>query len=682
MSFDSNEIVGIKRDSDSLFVESNTGKCFHRALSFDVTNNSIEVKKSKRGFQSSFPVTTGWIEPYDAFKSEGRPRLAIYHPSFEKTENMVTRVCDGFEAVFKQCRDGGYCDPQIETIVEKSLRTMRYPPNKYPSVQSVGFLGPAGVGKSSGMNCYVSMQAAAVENDLGARGTNVVHEYSNAMPMQIPNFLVRVRYLRLDQIKKLIRGHCHNIFEHINLSHATLEELEEDEIKDMKEKHDTGLDFFMTILREDEDFEDADEASEYFKERKSEDESDVAQELSSLVDKLLDAQDIKANGMTKEYPAEHESELTNIFQKISGPPSFASGGGKKSSLWPLIIKVEVHHDKDMLNAGVVLGDAPGVTDTNRTVVQNTKSYLKNAGTILVFATPSRIEKNPELEANLRACIRLGKMHQTYLVITMIDNKTTIKDAERPNFPQEDQDALEDAELYVERIKQDSERTTLAKKRANDLEEFKMLDDHQRELEVLEKLASMKVKQTAIEIRNRLILRSLKNKFRELSGSKKAPDLKIFFTSNQEYQKHLAGYDAKDPPILDIQGTGIPAVRRMLYEIPARGKVNTLTRIVRSRLPSIFSGIIGILTKSDLERKQDVENLIAKIMDQDAILVHQITEEVEVKFKDVIVGTMKANDGKWTAAALAKLSQWQEIKPGTYVLSFPNLSNTAALSANN
>lgn len=578
---------------------------------------------------------------------------------------MVTKTCDGFISEYNKVKEDGYNNPEMEKIVTKTFLAWRYPPNRYPSVHPVGFLGPAGVGKSSGINCYVSQQAAAVENDSGSRGTNVVHEYSAARTEQVEVFCVIVRYLGRMQIEKLIQKHYRHIMGYKTLTRESSGEHDEDELKDMKQKHDTGVDFFLTLLRDREEFEDVDETSEYFDDRRSDDEDDVVSDLKGYVDELLDSEGIRDNEYSRSHTAESESELNDIFQAVSGVPGSTGIAKRKPSLWPLILKVEVHQDKDILNAGVVLADLPGVTDTNQTVIQNTKNYIKGAGTILVFATPSRIEKNPDLEANLTECVKRRKMHSTYLIVTNIDNKSTFKATEKANLLPEDKEELQAAEEYVHQLKHESVKIAQAKETTNDLEVFRKHDDRLRKLENMEKAASMKVKQVSIEIRNRHIQRVLKGKFRDLTGDKKAPDLKIFFTSNAEYQKHLAGYDVKDPPILDIKATGIPAVRCMLYEVPARGKITTLSRIVTSRLPNIFNGIIGCLTKSRLERKKDVEKLIIKVLEEDTKVVQLAMNELQAQFNEHIQQTFKANEPKWKKVGEAKVTEWSEFKSVTF-----------------
>lgn len=273
------------------------------------------------------------------------------------------------------------------------------------------------------------------------------------------------------------------------------------------------------------------------------------------------------------------------------------------------------------------------------MVQNARSYLKNAGTILVFAKPDRIDQNPELDHNLRECVHLNKMEETYLIVTKIDQKAALSDRERTNLLPEDSSALNEAETELRALKgrvSDLEKAKADAYEADDIKEYKKFEELRRQLEIDLKSAEMAVKQVEIEIRNRDIARGLKDKFREITGSKHSPDLKILFTSNSVYQKHLAGYNVHDPPMLDVEATGIPAVRRLLYRVPARGKLEVLSRIVRKALPAIFNCISGILTKAPLERKQEVEDLITKVFEKDEEdIMKTAKKELAAAFKDKI-----------------------------------------------
>ncbi|EMC91006.1 hypothetical protein BAUCODRAFT_161054 [Baudoinia panamericana UAMH 10762] len=607
----------------------------------------------------------GRVPRYNAINEEGRPNLAIYHPSFAIAEGLVTTVCNDFIDVVKQLKESGYTDPEVESICDKSLKRWREPRHTYPDVGPVAFLGPAGVGKSSALNCILNQEAVAVESDSGTRGTALVHEYKDSKMDQPELYAVDVYYKHTKTVESLVERHCKAIVDLLNMPDEDLADMDAEERVEARQKHDTALNFFTTILCDYDEFASADEARDYFVEQRSEDIADIARHIVSLIAGALEAQGITRNGNVQSFTAQDEAELNVVFQRIAGHSGSTSSGNSNPSLWPLISTVSVHQDKDLLNAGVVLADTPGVTDTNRSVVEATRSYLRRAGTIMVFAQPSRIVQNPDLDANLRECISLGKMEKSFLIVTMIDQKSSLKEAEKQALPVTDKEMLLAAEQKVQKIKQDIVDASQEKNSTKDFQQYRAIDKRLRDLEIEEITAHKKVKQVVIEIRNRNIKRELKDKFRQLSGSKRAPDLKVFCVSHSEYQKHVVGYDIKDPPTLDVTGTGVPAVRRMLYSVPAYGKLNALEKISTTRLPHVFNGICGILSKDRLARKGDVEMVIAKVFESNESVLRGTIDSIKVAFYERILTLFRNNDQKWKEKAVNWLDNWANINGGTF-----------------
>ena len=81
------------------------------------------------------------VAPYTSSDHEGRPRLAIYHPSFAKAEKLVTKVCDDFAREFVEAKDQGLEEEGIKNICTTDLDRYRYPHRIYPSVLPVAMLG-------------------------------------------------------------------------------------------------------------------------------------------------------------------------------------------------------------------------------------------------------------------------------------------------------------------------------------------------------------------------------------------------------------------------------------------------------------------------------------------------------------------------------------------------------------
>ncbi|KAK4550571.1 hypothetical protein LTR36_000150 [Oleoguttula mirabilis] len=644
----------IKRSASPLFVSEDgdvdvDGDHTNKRTKFDHAATSVTAAP-----QEGKLTADGMVPGYNAAKQEGRPRLAMYHPSFKVAEKMVMDICDEFRNVAHEVGAGGYSNPELEVISEgaSGLKHYRSLPERYPSVRPVGCLGSSGVGKSSFLNSILSQKKAALESG-DDRGTYVVHEYMSSQRLQAALYEVHVPYLRSSQIKKLVEKHFENIVAYQDCN----DDLDDGEKDELQGKSETALDFFCALLCDQADFESVDDAETYFDSRRSDEDAEVIDDLAALIEKFLLQRDL--DDSVEVFTAQTEGELSEIFKRVSRPSK-----ARQPSPWPLINRVQIHQKNDLLDAGVVLADTAGVTDTNMSVVDNTLRYLKRAGTVLVFSGHKRIEKDPLIDSHLRQAIQMGKLHNTVLVVTMIDTKEVYNDTTKEELPEAEKALLEQAERRLADLKAE-ETKLIGKRRSATDKDFRAIQARLEDLEGERALAGNAVKQVSVQIRCREIKEKMKGRLKKLDKSKTAPELPIYFISSRTYQQHVDGYDPREPPTLDLAGTGIPALRHMLYDIPARGKMNTLSRVCTSRLPNIFQGILGILTKSKLERKDEVEKLIRKIFLGFGPLVGEVVVEVREQFKERILKTIKENEPKWMEKAEKLLSGWAKMKSVTF-----------------
>ena len=112
----------------------------------------------------------GKVPGYNAAKAEGRPRLAIYHPSFKIAEAQVKEVCAMFTDVVVQLEAEHYFNEEIRAIVDHNMSEVRNPIARYPVVKPVACYGPSGVGKSSAMNSILNQKKAAAEVRISTTG--------------------------------------------------------------------------------------------------------------------------------------------------------------------------------------------------------------------------------------------------------------------------------------------------------------------------------------------------------------------------------------------------------------------------------------------------------------------------------------------------------------------------------
>ena len=522
----------------------------------------------------------------------------------------------------------GYHNAEIEQICAK-LGRYEHVRDRYPDIAPVAFLGASGVGKSSTTNSILHQNGVSHETDSASRGTNIVHEYAMPCTFQTSMFQVSAPYLRESQIANLVHNHYQSILAHL----LAVEDDDTDDMQETRQDYETALNFFRVLLCNTDDFADDDAATEYFKSTLETDADETIQHLTSLIEEFKSTRKLK--DCVEYHDAENCKELGNIFKTVSRVPR---GVPSSPYPWPILSKVGIHHENDLLNAGVVIGDTPGVDDNDQSMVQATKRYIKKAGTVLVFTKFDRGATSDVLDAHLTECIGLGKLNDVRLIVTNIDGKK-IKEDKYDDLNWEDRNRLAEARNLTRQLKETEAKIHIDKLEARKERDWDRLDLLETQLDELPQkiaFAEAKEEQVAVDIKCREDFeKQVKGKLQKLYKGR-APDLPIHFVSNAEYQKHLRGYDAKKPPSLDIEATGIPALRRTLYAIPARGKANTLARTSKTLLPSIFGSIIGVLTKSKLERKNDVSKLIEDVLCEHSRFVEHLSADVKEAFAERVL----------------------------------------------
>ena len=441
---------------------------------------------------------------------------------------------------------------------------------------------------------------------------------------------------------------------------------DESEKDDLETKFETAIQFFRILLCDRTEFKSDEKAEEYFEDHQFDSAESIAQDLTNQIEEFKSTRGLVDN--VEYHDVQNVNGLTEVFGRISQPPSTDE---LIPHPLPIIAKIHIHLANNLLS-GIKLGDTPGVTDTDQAVVGATTNYIRTANHIFVVGSLKRIATNPVVEANLRECIGMRKMDATHLIVTGIDEDIVIKPEERARLSPEDQNRLENAEEAVSELKSEHMRLQQMKERAFDqadstegLQEIKRIYRDLGCVEIKMAKAEAAVKEVVIGINTRKAEKVLKEKFRKLKHSKSAPDLRVWFVSNKEWHKYLVGYDARNPPILTPEGTGIPALRHMLFAIPADGKFNTLKRISLTLLPSYMKSIMGILTKSKLERKQDVENVITYILEIRHNVVNGLVKHLRRLFAKLVIKVINENKQGWEEKAEKLLDRWAKYHAGTF-----------------
>lgn len=413
--------------------------------------------------------------------------------------------------VFAQLKADGYSNPEIEAICKILDKKYTNVKDRYPAIAPVACLGPSGVGKSSTINSILHQVGVAYESDASTRGTNLVHEFAMPSSDQTSLFLVAAPYLRYQQIRTVVKQHLRNVVWHLGVDEEIdgAEDLERD---DLEQKYNTAIEFFHILLRDHKEFSTTNRVADFFKENMAEDLGPVIKEVTDLIEEFKDSRHLQDG--TEYFAAESSRELANVFRTISRVPPSSAG---KPHPWPILTKVEVRHENDLLDAGLVIGDTPGVDDINQAVVDGTKRYIKKAGTVLVFTKFERGAINETLDANLTECIALGKTHNIRLIVTNVDGRK-LKPDEREELDQEDLLKLEEAEALLNKLETAATKMKEEGQKAMRTNQWALFGELHGKIEQTTlkiAVAAARVDQAIVQIKCRGFAKEVKDKLRKL-----------------------------------------------------------------------------------------------------------------------------------------------------------------------
>jgi hypothetical protein len=93
------------------------------------------------------------VAPYDPAK-QPRPKLPIYHPGFEATEQLSKEVLQIVVAFLQAARDSGYKDKEVNSLWNEVLKAKK-PPGE--PVVRIAITGDTGTGKSATLNSLLGV---------------------------------------------------------------------------------------------------------------------------------------------------------------------------------------------------------------------------------------------------------------------------------------------------------------------------------------------------------------------------------------------------------------------------------------------------------------------------------------------------------------------------------------------
>lgn len=647
-----------------------TGK---QLVLFNAPYPTPEPRADGTGEQQTPTDSTGYgdaITPLPAVMgfNDKRPRLAAYHPYVRILEDEMPKICCAFLTHYRNHKEKGYYNSVLDGVYLKILEVCN-PKLKYPVPKAAAFIGPMGVGKSQLINALLDVPEIALTSDTD-RGTNIVHEFTGVKPYQEALFVIDAIYYAPKQMRQRIQEYCEACFKLFQLLLKQQDEpdsVQDTDFQDAEDGADSAIETLFTVLYESEkdDFSSQEALGQWLKEQ-----FDEGTTLGQVVNVFMEsvttfmADRGVRNGM-ESHNASSISELAEVDQCLSRPTKCVKA---QRHPWPLLHKTVTHFDHDVLNQGVVLADTGGLGDRNQAVVKATKSYAHSAGTLFVVAPFLRCSDNADLNDQLKFADLARKMHTTRVILTKIDEKG--KAIDKKSLPVAARDAIDASEKDILQLEQRKDFLAAEKTRLGQLQQWEEYQAVDKELDKLpERLQKEKNRlyQHKVLGRNARVAYDMRGKYRQIAHSKHAPDLQTHFTSATEYEKHQQNMVGDEAPRLDLAATGIPAIRKVLYAIPAKPNFDTLSSISTRVLPKLFEKVISITTKTPFQRHHEVRTAIKHTLDTQCQSVGDVLQsQLVATYTEHIAGRFNEHStGTWLEQGKALFKTWESLHGATF-----------------
>lgn len=601
---------------------------------------SNEQRKQKRRAETK-------SVPYDD-STEELPSLPAYQPDFEEAEKLIPKICGTIRLKVNDLKRSGFKDDTIDLLTAR-LNCLKY--IDYPEAKRIGFLGDAGAGKSSTINCLLG-QEVTTESDQGS-GTHVIQEFVQAPPQQQRAYVGTIYFHSPGKIDGLVRRYFEDIYESLTVEKTEIDDIQ---LSEIESRQDTALDFFTSLLCDHDDFKTEVDALKYFKAATEMVKENVIVPLKEKVMAYLGS--LVDEGEDLEYASDALREVTAPLRKLCRPLR-DSKHELQLSPWPLIDRVQVKLKSRLLEAGVMLVDLPGVADKNLARVQSTKDYLNSCSAVIICHPIARAHTDRSLVESLRTCDRRGKLEDTIIVITKVDDIKPLRDSNRDDcladWSKEDSREYEDLEQVCYDLDGQLEDASDDEDAAT--RDMKSLKELKRRLKSELAHAQAKLSQKQILVRNDKVQVEIAKACRTLSEGS-STDVPVLFVSNTNYQQHLQGYKLDKPPKLSVIHCGIPALRQRLITLPASEKMAALESHCSEGLPCALNALETRCCKSFVERKEEVEVVLMKPRNICATAIRKVLVDLDQAFDNIMLSYIRDHEDSWLHQASDLRKKWE------------------------
>lgn len=346
------------------------------------------------------------------------------------------------------------------------------------------------------------------------------------------------------------------------------------------------------------------------------------------------------------------STAGELSQKLENFTAYAEddSGNLAVSLTPMVALIGFYFDNPLTRLGVTFLDTPGTSDCNRARKKSAEYYRKFRSHCAILSDESRVKDDSGISKEVRSLRNRGA-GRTVIVVTRSD---IIKDTTMPSGSKKEKEKSKQLARDVEKIKNalnvaEIEECDAVEK--DDVEKIARLAVHKKELEIRVKLAENAERAQRIWMRSESNKKALEEKLQDINAT--AP---IFSISNTEYARHVEGYPAKKTPVLTVERTNIPALRRLISAFPNEARLNEIQHQQEKNLPVLLSRIRLYTEKSPSDRKETMEVHVNYPMKRYATELNGDFDNLEEELS-TLLRNIAAQEPAWTKLAGRLCDKW-------------------------
>lgn len=342
----------------------------------------------------------------------------------------------------------------------------------------------------------------------------------------------------------------------------------------------------------------------------------------------------------------------------------AEDGSAGSSLWPLVSCISFHFHDPLTDTGIIFLDTPGLTDHNKTRRMSALKYARKKTHAMIVTDVARARDDPSVSAEVKAMKSRGRGR----VVVVSPKSDVIGDSTIPSGSKREKDMIvqfkkvhDDLETRLAEI----EESILKCEDDGDDDQAAQLNQQKRKLEVLVKTADNAEKAHRINMRSEQNKSKLQEKLQDVAAA--GDTIPVFSISNKAYAQHLAGYNPKKTPVLTVEETNIPELRRLLFTFPNEARLNEARFHQEGVIPTLIDRLRLYTSRTPFERKGELEKHVNAPYDKFAGLIDDSFDQLRTDLQNLIANGLKNEESTWSAKAAAKCLEWEDkFKTGPFM----------------